>query len=405
MPPELAELSLRPWRGPGHGPGPAPHLYVRGQYLATTFHQILVGTAQRTPPFALVPASSLLCGHPPQQPQEPVDPSSARSHYLSFRCPNVARDTVGQLAVTGRRPHSQGEWVQALANRQAPGMWPPRLIWGTPVISGPVAAITFDVWHTLIYLSPSDEDRYLDLQLESLAAVLRDSPRSSREGRTETCEPEQAIRQTFLKASQGAGRGRSLEDLAREAAGRAGREPAPERWVDACERLVARQPFQVVPGALGQLERVREGGYRTAVVSNLLGETGRSMWRVLQKLGLDRYLETRAFSDELPWAKPAPEIFWTAIRPLATDPRDAIHIGDLPNDVLGARAAGFRLAARFEGARAYGRLYAALCHPDEPILPPPERVLASWEELPRLLTEIFPEIAPTEGGPEPPAVG
>ena len=257
--------------------------------------------------------------------------------------------------------------------------------------SRPLAAITFDVWHTLIYLDPEEEDRYLTAQLRALAAVLRGSRRSDRMDGAQVVEPEEAVRQTFLDASERPGRGRALGDLAREAAQRAGREPAPDLWVGACEGLVARQPFRAVPGAQEQLQRVRTEGYRTAVVSNLLGETGRSMRRVLHRLGLAQYLEVEAFSDELPWAKPSPEIFWAALRPLATDPRDAIHIGDLPDDVRGARAAGFRLAVRFEGARDYGRLYAGLCHPEVPVLPPPDRVLASWRTLPELLTEAFPE--------------
>jgi FMN phosphatase YigB (HAD superfamily) len=253
-----------------------------------------------------------------------------------------------------------------------------------------VSAITFDLWHTLVYLSPEDEDRYLALQLDTLAEILRTSP-PAREGTpAEVCGPQEAVRETFRRASEEVGRGRALAELACDAARRAGREPAAERWVQACERLVSQQPFRAVPGALDQLRRVRAWGFRTGVVSNLLGETGRAMRKILQELGLAPYLEVQAFSDELPWAKPAPEIFWAALRPLETRPEDAIHIGDLPNDVLGARAAGYRQAVRFDGARSYGDLYRELCHPDEPISPPPERILRSWEELPGLLSQTFP---------------
>jgi FMN phosphatase YigB (HAD superfamily) len=91
----------------------------------------------------------------------------------------------------------------------------------------------------------------------------------------------------------------------------------------------------------------------------------------------------------LPWAKPSPEIFWRALEPLATLPSDAVHIGDMSGDVLGARAAGFRGAILFVGARTYGPKYAALCHTGAAIDPPPEHVLSQWNELPALLDSLF----------------
>lgn len=163
----------------------------------------------------------------------------------------------------------------------------------------------------------------------------------------------------------------------------------PELGVRAIEALVDSQPFEEVRGAREQLRRLKSQGFGTAVITNITGETAGSMRRVMERLGLAQYIDSWAFSDELPWAKPSPEIFWRALEPLATLPSDAVHIGDMRGDVQGARAAGFRGAILFVGARAYGPKYAALCHTDAEIDPPPEHVLSQWNELPALLESLF----------------
>lgn len=208
--------------------------------------------------------------------------------------------------------------------------------------------------------------------------------------------PVEAAQASWSAAIARRGEGAPITEVARAAAVRAGREAEPQRWVAAIEALSEAQPFEEVPGARTQLRRIVEEGYRTAVVSNLVGETGRSMRRILDRLGMAQYIESWALSEELPWAKPAPEIFWKALEPLSTEPADAVHFGDLGSDVHGARAAGFRCSVQFQGARQYGARYAALAHADEVIDPPPERVLSAWEELPALLAELF---APDRASP------
>jgi HAD superfamily hydrolase (TIGR01549 family) len=252
-------------------------------------------------------------------------------------------------------------------------------------------AVTFDLWHTLILLAPAAEDRYIESQESILEEIVRSSPRLRHRAPGRVVDPAQAARLAFSAAIGQKGRGSAVGNLAVDAAYRAGREADPTRWVRALDALVDEQPFQAVPGARDQLRRLTDEGYRTAVVSNLVGETGGSMRRVMERLDLAQFIESWAFSDELPWAKPAPEIFWRALEPLATSPSEAVHIGDLGIDVHGARAAGFRCSVLFLGARAYGPRYASLCRAGDPIHPPPDRVLSSWNELPSLLDSVFDE--------------
>ncbi len=253
-----------------------------------------------------------------------------------------------------------------------------------------VPTVTLDVWHTLVKLAPAREDQYLARQEVALAEVVRSSPRVRRNGPDSAVDPGEAARLAFYAAYHRPGRGSPVVELARDAARRAGRTPRPRQWLRAVAASVAALPFEEVAGARSELQRLRHEGYRTAVVSNLVGETGVSMRAVLRRLDMDRFIESWAFSDELPWAKPAPQIFWRAIAPLGATPTEAVHVGDLGPDVQGARAAGFRGAVLFRGAKEYGPRYSEVCRTNAPIEPPPDLVLDSWKDFPRLLDSLFP---------------
>jgi len=261
-----------------------------------------------------------------------------------------------------------------------------------------VPTVTFDVWHTLVKLHPAEEDRYLARQEAALADVVRSSPRARRPGPDSGVTPDEAARLAFYAANHRPGRGSPVVELARDAARRAGRTARPRQWLRAVEAYVAALPFEGVAGARSELQRLRHQGYRTAVVSNLVGETGVSMRAVLRRLDMDRFIESWAFSDELPWAKPAPQIFWRAIAPLDTTPTEAVHVGDLGPDVQGARAAGFRGAVLFRGAKEYGRRYSEVCRTNAPIDPPPDLVLDLWSDFPRLLDSLFPRTRRSRAG-------
>ncbi|MFI5418740.1 MAG: HAD family hydrolase [Candidatus Lutacidiplasmatales archaeon] len=252
-----------------------------------------------------------------------------------------------------------------------------------------MAAITFDLWHTLIKLAPAAEDRYLVAQQQLLTDLLEESELLVSSAHPDPVEPREAARLAFAAALERPGRGSPLADLAKVAAKHAGRRANPKRWVESVEALVDEQPFEEVDGAREQLRALVEGGYRTGVVSNLVGETGRSIRKVMERLEMAQFIQSWALSEELPWAKPAPEIFWKSLDPLSTPPSDAVHIGDLGSDVYGARAAGFRASIHFTGAKHYGVRYAALCRTSDPIVPGPEFVLRAWEELPALLELVW----------------
>lgn len=111
----------------------------------------------------------------------------------------------------------------------------------------------------------------------------------------------------------------------------------PAEFVDAfIDSLV----FEPVPGAPQILKRLRERGLGLAVVANwdcaLPGH--------LERLGLDRLVDTVVTSARAGAAKPDPAIFELALHELGVRARRALHVGDEPCDEEGARLAGLRFA-------------------------------------------------------------
>jgi HAD superfamily hydrolase (TIGR01509 family) len=92
-----------------------------------------------------------------------------------------------------------------------------------------------------------------------------------------------------------------------------------------------------MPGALPLLEAVKAKGLRTAVVTNTAGVLARN---ILQSLGL--VTEHVLGGDEVPHAKPAPDIVFRACELLGVSPSEAIVVGDSAYDIGAAAAAGAR---------------------------------------------------------------
>jgi putative hydrolase of the HAD superfamily len=93
----------------------------------------------------------------------------------------------------------------------------------------------------------------------------------------------------------------------------------------------------VAPDAVETLRRLRGAGCRVAIVSNSNG----TLRRMFTRVGLEPHLDVIIDSLEEGVEKPDPRIFQIALERSATEPRHAIHCGDIYQiDVVGARAAG-----------------------------------------------------------------
>ncbi|MBF6559952.1 MAG: HAD-IA family hydrolase [Candidatus Binataceae bacterium] len=95
--------------------------------------------------------------------------------------------------------------------------------------------------------------------------------------------------------------------------------------------------WQADPEAAPTLARLKQAGYALGVISNF----DYRVRGILDGLGLGPYFDSVTISSEAGWAKPAREIFRTALERQGVAAGEALHVGDsLHLDIAGAEAAG-----------------------------------------------------------------
>jgi putative hydrolase of the HAD superfamily len=94
-----------------------------------------------------------------------------------------------------------------------------------------------------------------------------------------------------------------------------------------------------LPGAHSALQQLREAELKLGIISNF----DHRLYRILEGLGLRAFFDTVTISSEAGYAKPAREIFATAMASLGVTADEAVHVGDSALlDVRGAQDAGLR---------------------------------------------------------------
>jgi len=254
------------------------------------------------------------------------------------------------------------------------------------------AGVTFDLWHTLLYLPPEAEEEYMERQMEVAVDALRSLPSDAQGPEVGDAALRAAFEAEYHAAIRAAGEGRTISPETQfvRAARAARRTARSTEYLFALKRLVESTGFRVAPGALAMLEELHEAGYRLGVISNTVGEPGAYFRPRLRALGFDRFVREYTFSDEHPWAKPAPEIFRATLDRLGVAPSSAVHVGDGRSDLDGAREAGLRAGILFTGLQEYGEKYRALffgrpARPDRP-----ELEVSRLELVPALVRRLLP---------------
>ena len=250
--------------------------------------------------------------------------------------------------------------------------------------------LSLDLWHTLVYLEPGAEERYMREQVDLACAVLAEAravPGRAPSPRSELRPVFEAVYAGAVAASQ---QGRSVTPAAQivEAGRRTGRRPSADRYVEQLAELVRGTDFRRAPHALEVLRELRDDGWRTALVSNTVSEPGASLRPMLERMGFAELLEVLVFSDELPWTKPAPEIFLRAAERSGVAPGRTVHVGDGWVDIEGARRAGLRAGVLYTGLQHYGQRYRELFLPRGWAEPATPYRVQSWPELPELLASL-----------------
>lgn len=117
---------------------------------------------------------------------------------------------------------------------------------------------------------------------------------------------------------------------------------APDRWPEADQRWLEHycaEESRLVPGAREALRRLDEAGIAQGIVTS--GDRSR-VSRELSGLQVERYFRTVVFGGDARERKPHPEALLLALGRMAVAPDRAAYIGDSPEDVEMARAAGVR---------------------------------------------------------------
>lgn len=253
-------------------------------------------------------------------------------------------------------------------------------------------AVTLDLWYTLLHLEPPEEERYMHEQEERAARLIESWPALPiPAGAPAPLDPRTAFRTEFRAAALASWEGRSVAPTTQiaRAAALAGHEARPEEFAASLGELVEGMEFRSAPGAVELLRELRGRGYRLGLVSNTVGEPGRYLQRVCDRLGLGRYLEVWAWSDELPWTKPSPQIFHWCLSRLGVDPSAAVHVGDGASDVGGAIAAGMRGVVLFEGLTDYPVEYQRIFAPPLDSVARPSARAARMSELADIVDGLF----------------
>jgi HAD superfamily hydrolase (TIGR01509 family) len=114
----------------------------------------------------------------------------------------------------------------------------------------------------------------------------------------------------------------------------------PAAWADADARWNAcydGEPSRLIPGARDGLERLAAAGRVLGIVSSGDGVRVRAE---IATLGLDALFATEVCGGETARRKPHPEPLLVALERLSLAPAECAYVGDSPEDVAMAKAAG-----------------------------------------------------------------
>jgi putative hydrolase of the HAD superfamily len=242
-----------------------------------------------------------------------------------------------------------------------------------------VQTITVDLWGTLLFDRPSTDNRYKKRRLADLESLLAAAGVTVSTSALDRAYEESGAYLNRIWATQ---RDVPVDDhiraiLAAIDPGLPRRVPPPlmTALIEAYSRPILVVPPAVDDTALAALESLSGGGYKLALISNVLRTPGAALRRLLERFRLLGYFQHTTFSDEVRIRKPAPEIFHLTLRAMAGEPETSVHVGDDPIlDVQGARAAGMRVIQVTSSSAARG--------------PRPDLTISRLAELPEAIEQL-----------------
>ena len=209
-----------------------------------------------------------------------------------------------------------------------------------------IQCVTFDLWETLIFDEPENDEARGQMRYEGLQVVLADrgiklALNDLKQGYEESGPRLQAvwnrneevpiIDQIRLIVNLAAGRPVALDP--------SWVQPLEAAYVDPILSL----PPKLSTDAAGVLQSVRNRGYKIGLISNTGRSPGTALRRLLDTRGVLEFFDATVFSNEVKRRKPDRAIFDRAAQLLGAKNEQIVHIGDNPEaDFWGAKNAGMQ---------------------------------------------------------------
>lgn len=205
-------------------------------------------------------------------------------------------------------------------------------------------AVTFDLWHTLVYDTRDMNEFWTSTRIEGMLEILNISG-------------YQVLKNSLLEAYAGSG---AIFEQRRHSSNKEidvpeqieiflsllKIEPEPG-LIEALEKpyaeILLRKPPLAMDGAEQCLKQLKAKGYRLGLISNTGRTPGRVLRKVLDEMNLSGYFDHMTFSNEIGVRKPHLIPFCQTLKYLQTKAGEAVHIGDhLKSDIFGAKNAGMK---------------------------------------------------------------
>jgi len=210
-----------------------------------------------------------------------------------------------------------------------------------------IAAVTFDLWDTLIQEYPGGSDKVDRLRIHRIGSLL-----DSRGIVHTQKEIESAYKDTgdFLELAWSKKRDMPVHDqvlfmlsaIDDKLSSKLSKQDLAE-----VERIYAESIFdnppRVLPGAKEALKALKDKSYRIGLISNTGRTPGSALRTVMQNIGILGFFDATTFSNETLVRKPSEGAFRATLDKLKVIPKAAVHVGDdAESDIIGAKKAGMR---------------------------------------------------------------
>ncbi len=208
-----------------------------------------------------------------------------------------------------------------------------------------IAAVTFDLWDTLIQERPGGTEKVARLRINGIASIL-----GGRGIVHDVDELESAYSETgeFLAMTWNKKRDMPVKDQVLFMLSSVDDKLASklvQKELEDIERIYAESildnPPMLLPGASDALRSVKERGYRIGLISNTGRTPGSVLRTMMGRMRIIEYFDTTTFSNETLVRKPSEGMFRVTLDNLNVIPKAAVHIGDdADSDIAGAKRVG-----------------------------------------------------------------